>query len=102
AIKGDSSTVTDDFCSQSIQDAVDAEDGGEFFDILNASQKKGLSFKMDFECQGRDGMFDADEMFAVWEKQDVMDLMTRLEKLIKRRYPDSQKILELLSKSTTP
>jgi hypothetical protein len=33
---------------------------------------------MDFDCQGRDGLFDAAQLFAVWEPQDVAVLIARL------------------------
>lgn len=80
-IKGES--IRDiDFYSQSIVDAVDCNSSGEFADILFAAQETGHSFKMDFYCESRDGMFDADEtLFAVWEKDDIDKLIKRLQEV---------------------
>jgi len=32
-----------------------------------------------FECEGRDGLFDECQLFAVWEPQDVAALITKLQ-----------------------
>jgi len=33
---------------------------------------------MDFDSYGRDGLFDGDQLFAVWESNDVKALIERL------------------------
>ena len=80
-IKGES--IRDiDFYSQSITDAIDCDSSGEFADILFAAQETGRSFKMDFYCESRDGMFDSNEtLFAVWEKDDIEQLIKRLQEV---------------------
>jgi hypothetical protein len=77
-IKGDSILETKDFFYQDIVGAIDAGDSGEWSDLLFKSQETGASLAMDFQCQGRDGCFEADQLFAVWERQDVQSLITRL------------------------
>lgn len=79
-IKGE--TWGNDFLYQQIIDAVKARDSGEFADILFKSAEDGSSFELDFDCQGRDGMFDADQLFAVWERKDVEALITRLQTVL--------------------
>lgn len=69
-----------DFFYQQIADAIDCHDSGEMFDKLNAAEKRGVSVAFDFDCQGRDGLFDADQLFAVWEPADVAALIARLSK----------------------
>ena len=76
-IKGNSIGDTD-FVYQSITDAIACNDSGEFVDKLLVAQASGESVGMDFDCQGRDGMFDAEQLFAVWEPADVAALIARL------------------------
>jgi len=84
-IKGDSIYFNgggNDFGCQHIKDAVDAGSSEDFADILLAAEETGGSFKMDFDCQGRDGLFEDDQLFAVWEKEDVEALIKRLEETL--------------------
>jgi len=43
---------------------------------------EGVSVDLDFYCQCRDGLFDDDEMYAVWTKDDVNQLIDRLKKCL--------------------
>lgn len=71
-----------DFFYQSIADAVDANDSGEFFELLDNSEKTGAEVRLDFNCQGRDGCFKDDQLFAVWHPNDVRALIQRLHMAI--------------------
>lgn len=75
-IKGES--LPNDFCYQQIVDAVKCHDSNEYGDILDRACETGESFDLDFCCQGRDGCFDEDQLFAVWEQKDIGALMARL------------------------
>lgn len=76
-IKGD--TINEnDFYHQQIADAVKTAPGIDFSDLLLAAQENGNSIAMDFNCQGRDGLYDEDQLFAVWEEYDVSQLAYRL------------------------
>lgn len=79
-IKGDS-IGSNDFAYQQIADAVAAHDSGEFANKLFDAQASGESVAMDFDCQGRDGLFDDDQLFAVWEPADVAALIARLSRV---------------------
>ena len=57
-------------------------DSGSWFDVLDKIQNGEPSPRMDFDCAGRDGFFDADQLFAVWEKQDILDLIKRLLEVV--------------------
>lgn len=78
-IKGESWLHCDDFLTQGVVDAIECSGPHEWADKLFDSQENGTSMKMDFDCQGRDGCFDADQLFAVWELQDVEALIARLQ-----------------------
>lgn len=71
-----------DFLSQQIVDAVRCNNSAEFADILLDAQRTGASFSMDFDYLGRDGMFDDEQLFAIWEPDDVAALIERLTKLL--------------------
>ncbi len=68
-----------DWFEQDIAGALDCHDSGEFSDMLDDAQKNGTSLPMDFDCEGRDGLFDDSQLYAVWEPQDVAALVTRLQ-----------------------
>jgi len=76
-IKGDS--LPNDFGYQQIADAIDCTGSGDFADKLFFAQENGESIPMDFDCQGRDGLFDDDQLFAVFDRVDVEQLIARLK-----------------------
>ena len=79
-IKG-ATVAGNDFCVQQIADAGKCHDRGEFADVLFDAAANGTSFALDFACEGRDGMFDEHQLFAVWEPQDVAALIARLQQV---------------------
>jgi hypothetical protein len=79
-----------DFIYQPIIDAIDSESSERFFEAISDSQLNGGSMKMDFfDSVGRDGTFDEDALFAVWERADVEALMTRLGDVLSGGRPES-------------
>jgi hypothetical protein len=51
--------------------------GTEYIDT-HIRLENGEEIPLDFDCQGRDGLFDLDQLFAVWSDSDVEALITRL------------------------
>ncbi len=47
-----------------------ADGTGEYIDVM-FSAEKGEPFELDLNCGSRDGMFDKDQMFVVFEKADL-------------------------------
>lgn len=82
AIKGDSikhdNGVAADFFTQEITNAVDTKSSDEMHKILLCATDFGESFDMEFKSEGRDGTFDIEQLFAVWEKKDIEALINRL------------------------
>lgn len=78
-IKGESIRETRDFFYQQIVDSIDAHDSGQFADLLFESERTGKSIPMNFSVEGRDGCFEPDQLFAVWERADVKSLIARLQ-----------------------
>lgn len=81
AIKGES-TEHGDFFVQEIAGAVAFDSTEDFVDTLTIAVKTGERFDMDFETEARDGLFDADQLFAVWDRNDVEALIERLQRTI--------------------
>lgn len=80
-IKGES--LPNDFYIQGIASAVASTGDQDECNILDDALQTGRSFRMDFNCQGRDGCFESNELYAVWEKEDVESLISRLQECIK-------------------
>lgn len=77
-IKGDTLDHCDDFLYQGIVDEIEAGGMGEFSMRLESATQHGTELAMNFDQMGRDGCFDADQLFAVWSAVDVMKLVKRL------------------------
>lgn len=77
-IKGETWAHCNDFTYQAIASAVETKERQDLYDALFGVDGCPAQARMDFECMGRDGRFDADQMFAVWDAIDTMQLIKRL------------------------
>lgn len=77
-IKGDTltNTTVGDFSERQLC-WVDANDSGEAFNRLDLMLETGASFPME-EAYGRDGCFDEEDLFLVFEKADIAELVRLL------------------------
>lgn len=82
-IKGDT-CGKNDFFYQPLHDSLDASSSSERADILIEAEEDGISIPLDFDAQFRDGLFDDDQLFAVWSDEDVRQLIERLQGAAKR------------------
>ena len=80
-IKGDTWAHCNDFLVQQIADGIDCA-GSEDFAAKCQLMEEGISAGMDFDCLGRDGCFDEDQLFAVWEASDLSALIERLQQCV--------------------
>ena len=80
-IKGENCGTNDWFYDDLVGvGAIDCDGSDlEAFDLLDLSEKTGSRVPMNFEITGRDGCFDADQLFAVYERVDVEQLIERLK-----------------------
>ncbi len=77
-IKGESCAQNDWFV-QSIVGSLDVTGSSEWMEFLLAEPAAGKSLPIDLESQGRNGLFPGPEsLYAVWEPQDVRQLIARL------------------------
>jgi len=68
-----------DFLSQSIADAIDCTDSGDFADKLDDAAEDGISLAMDFNSCTRDGCFEDGQLFAIYERADIQAMIERLQ-----------------------
>lgn len=73
---------SNDFCTQQIADAIKCTGSTDFHNKLIYAAQNGTQLELDFDCGGRDGMFDNDQLFAVWEFADVKHLIYRLHQVL--------------------
>lgn len=81
-IKGDTITDSKDFFYQQIADSIEWDNTTGFVDTL-VKAEKGESVGFDFNAEGRDGLFEENQLFAVWERKDVEQLIKRLQECVK-------------------
>lgn len=80
-IKGE--TWDNDFLENNLIAELDCSGSDERFDILSKVENTGESFKLDFDCYGREGLFDDEMKYAVYEKEDVEGLIKTLQESLK-------------------
>lgn len=68
-----------DFTCQTLATSLQAVGDG-FFDEISRGEKTGGDMPMDFDCLGRDGLYDQNQKFAVWSADDVQALIARLSR----------------------
>ncbi len=80
----------DDWFYQELVGSIYCDNSTDFAMKLEDAIEKGESFKMDFDIESRDGCYNEDEIFAVWEDDDVRQLESRLaeaRRLVYSTYP---------------
>ena len=68
-----------DFRYVGLTDQVDCSGSFERDGIMDLAEIEGTPFALHFNTQSRDGLFDADQLFAVWDRDDVEGLISRLQ-----------------------
>lgn len=84
AIKDDT-LGTSDFFATYIADAVASDSPEDSWQRLDTVQQTGESLPMDFTEIRRDGTFEEDQLFAVWEPADVRALISELQNCLSGR-----------------
>lgn len=78
-------TVRDDYTTQLVMQTELI--GDEFNDFMLKGESVGKTFKLhDGDCYGRDGGFDTEQLFAVFEKEDVENVIAKLTQALKTAY----------------
>ena len=58
---------------------VDGTDSREYIEVLLEAEKTGKSFKLDFSATDNDGLFEDNQLFAVFEKEDIEGMIKVLQ-----------------------
>lgn len=74
-----------DFFYNSIINDVDNDSTGDFYDGCTAMEN-GESIPLEVDATSRDGMFDSSQLFAIYEKADVEQLVEKLSLCLKKAY----------------
>lgn len=82
AIKGVSWEDCNDFLSLEIASAISVSSSEDYYEVLDDILEDGKSVPVDLESFGRDGLFDDDQLFAVWEAGDLESLRNLLTKAV--------------------
>jgi hypothetical protein len=72
-----------DYFYQGLVGSIDYASSQDFMETLEGAEREHRSVPMDFDTQGRDGCFDAKQLFAVFEPDDVTQLIARLHRALK-------------------
>lgn len=71
-----------DFVYQSLIGNVKCNGSDDMDDILYNALENGTRFELGFDSAGREALYDEDQLFAVYEKNDLADLIITLQKLV--------------------
>ena len=84
SVKQDTVPSGTDFRYQGLVTTIDSEGPARkgFCLTLSEAASTGLSVAMDFESSWRDGLFEEDQLFAVWEEADIRGLIGRLQQCL--------------------
>jgi len=77
SIKTESIKDLDDFRYHDLIGNIKDEGSDDFANKCELAEK-GESIKLYFNCEERDGLYKFDQLFAIYEKDDVVDLIARL------------------------
>jgi hypothetical protein len=94
-----SSSGSNDFIASSFHDAIDTRQHGNYTDAAFALEESG-KIEMDFTDCTRDGLYEDDQMFAVWERADVVKLIERLKEALVDGYTNAKKDVPAMFKFT--
>lgn len=69
-----------DFCSFELDHWPECNDSNEHHDIIHKmEQDPTFEHPLTFDVTGRDGCFERDQLFAIWDDADVQGLIERLQ-----------------------
>lgn len=51
-------------------------------DTLVFAEEKGFQFKADYESSARDGLYEEDQLFCIYDKNDIVSLINKLQTII--------------------
>lgn len=83
-------TYDNDFVSACLND-IDFHDVGDLYDKYTEMLNTGKSYPLDLDSTTRNGLFEEDALFLVYEAEDIKALIAFLSKCT---YPEQPKVKE--------
>ena len=74
-VKGETISQFSDFYYQDLIGNIESTGSDDYFDKCNEAEEKNTRLKLDFECLDRDGMYDDDQLYAVYDLVDIAGLL---------------------------
>ena len=65
---------------------IEAHSSSSRFDILERAVNTGASVTMSFKETSRNGCFEYDQLYAVWDRRDIEGLIARLSQSLDEAY----------------
>lgn len=81
-VKGDTCGPNDWFSADLSAYAIESTGSGDLRDKQEAMLADGASFPMDFDCIGRNGIYEDKSIFAILEPDDIRALIARLQQCL--------------------
>lgn len=79
-IKGDTVAGVDFVVQELFPWFEGADDSNQWADAMVAMLKGAASPPLDYDCGARDGLFDQEQLFAVWDQEDHRRLIAALQR----------------------
>ena len=77
-------TLPYDFCSEALTTEIECNSGSDMPALLTVAENDtNFHVKMNFDNTRRDGCFEDNQLFAIYDKQDVVGLIEKLNKCLK-------------------
>ncbi|MUO85554.1 hypothetical protein [Agrobacterium vitis] len=93
-------TIGNDFIVQHILPCFESEANTEdWFNIMSQMLGGERSPPVDYNVAGRDGLFDDDQLFLVWEKDDLERMIARLNQALLAGYQCGGRVVDANEKS---
>ena len=71
-----------DFCYKNLISELEINDSEDFNDILFEAEKTNKDIKLNFEIEQRDGLYDNNQMFAIYSKKDIANFLKGISNCI--------------------
>lgn len=67
--------------------SINCDNTTDMFVALQNAVDKGSHFDLDLDCCSRDGCYEEDQLFMIWEKKDIQMLIDRLQVAVNEANP---------------
>lgn len=83
SIKYDSWKESNDFIYVGLNEFYHGDSSDSTDNKLDEMESTGINVPIDLNSSGRDGLFDDDQLFAVYDNDDIEHLISKLKECIK-------------------